>query len=199
MASWFTDIIFHRGAVYAVDHLSRIIEVDVHARPPVIKAVHHHLLWDHTRKYTQYLVESTSSDLYLLQRFYRCKCNHDRSRTTRFNIFKLNLHRGKGDQFITRPTMSKVPEGDTFFVGDVTTSMAVKSTGCIPTSIYFIDQNCCLPYPKCRYIVANYSTGDGTIRNIYKTNIVDREGMCQPPIWIVPQLHFAQSEKLLPF
>ncbi|CAM8988187.1 unnamed protein product [Rhodiola kirilowii] len=172
--SFFNDIIFHQGAAYLVDHLSKIIKVDVHSRPPVIKAVHH-LLGNTEEQHTTYLVESTSSDLYLLQRFYH---DHNRYMTSRFNIFKLKV---EGEQLIAKKK-SKGMKGDTFFIGD--TSMACKSNGCIPNAIYFEDY--LLYRPKCNYIVANYSIEDGAIRNVYEA------GFFAPrPIWIVPQQHFA--------
>ncbi|KAL9671113.1 hypothetical protein QQ045_008679 [Rhodiola kirilowii] len=196
--SLFNDIIFYQGAVYLVDRLCKIIKVDVHSRPPVIKAVHrlfgntkdkavHRLFGNTEEQHTPYLVESTSSDLYLLQRFYHRTCTytcpHICSRTSRFNIFKLKVH---GDKFIAKKK-SKGMKGDTFFIGD--TSMAIKSIGCIPNAIYFTDYYTCVPYPDRCYIVANYSIEDGALRSVYETKYVG----ARQPIWTVPQQHFAPT------
>ncbi|CAM8963808.1 unnamed protein product [Rhodiola kirilowii] len=182
-ASLFSDIVFYQGAVYAVSTICMVVKVDVRARPPILKVVHPLNRKTSFRK--TYLVESTSSDLYLLQRCFEKYSPGKESLTNGFNVLILKLHGEKGVLIDQNDTKSL--DGDTFFVGD-NTSIAIRANdGCMTNSIYFTDDLHDAGYFKASgpTDIGYYNVEDDTIRRFYKSNPAHKKGVHRP-IWIMP-------------
>ncbi|KAL9677685.1 hypothetical protein QQ045_005919 [Rhodiola kirilowii] len=182
-ASLFSDIVFYQGAVYAVSTICMVVKVDVRARPPILKVVHSLNRKTSFRK--TYLVESTSSDLYLLQRCFEKYSPGKESLTNGFNVLILKLHGEKGVLIDQNDTKSL--DGDTFFVGD-NTSIAIRANdGCMTNSIYFTDDLHDAGYFKASgpTDIGYYNVEDDTIRRFYKSNPAHKKGVHRP-IWIMP-------------
>ncbi|KAL9659792.1 hypothetical protein QQ045_024601 [Rhodiola kirilowii] len=180
MYDFFSDIILYKGAVYAVSSVCMVVRVDVQACPPVLKVVLFPLYQEASFQKT-YLVESTSSELYLLQRKYFNDL--DTSVTIKFKLDMLKVKGDKGE--LINLNGLKSLKGDTFFVGD-STSIAIQASGCVPNSIYFTDDN---HYQLIRLVdLGYYNIEDGIIRRYYEAKAGEVDAMSRP-FWIVPHQH----------
>uniref|UniRef100_A0A7N0T1G6 KIB1-4 beta-propeller domain-containing protein n=1 Tax=Kalanchoe fedtschenkoi TaxID=63787 RepID=A0A7N0T1G6_KALFE len=138
----YSDIIFHKGLVYAVNSRHGIVAFDVSIPPPrvirLLSNLERPISFD---SYNFYLVESSNMDLLLVERHREEEQNRDRpiKLTLRFKVYKLRT------DGLSRKITGKIEVGslndDALFIGDnMSFSFPVASfPGCEPDHIYFSD------------------------------------------------------------
>ncbi|XP_059631833.1 F-box protein At2g26160-like [Cornus florida] len=182
------DVIYYKGKVFAVDYWGGVLMIDVNSRGRASEAPQVKVIVPRIEVYAHRicLVESSSGDLYNVQRFHS-EIGYDlQHETSNFKVFKLLL----------QPNENGMPErievkslgGDAMFLGDShsTCISTSKFPGCQPNSIYYIDDFFnFIVYPP-------YGYRDNGIFNVENGNfgthyILDPSHMDMlPPIWILP-------------
>uniref|UniRef100_A0A7N1A1J3 KIB1-4 beta-propeller domain-containing protein n=1 Tax=Kalanchoe fedtschenkoi TaxID=63787 RepID=A0A7N1A1J3_KALFE len=132
----FEDFVFHKGLVYATDGRFMVVSIDINSHPPQIRILKGPEPFNlHEKWAANYIAESTSGDLYAFRRRLEL-----RGITTKiFKVLKLELHPESGD--LIRYDEVNTLNGDAIFVGEnySVSFEASKYGGCVPNSIYFID------------------------------------------------------------
>uniref|UniRef100_A0A7N0T6B0 F-box protein n=1 Tax=Kalanchoe fedtschenkoi TaxID=63787 RepID=A0A7N0T6B0_KALFE len=203
---YYTDILFYADNIYALAQNFQMVRLNIDLRPPQFKIVHQRV--EYAQGGMTYLVESSSSELFLLEKCLRflpvnrgdgSKDHEDvddeyvyprRWITKSFSVYKLKLDKSTGD--VMERIETKSLDGDAFFVGD-NASVSFPATcfpGCKSNCIYFTD---CYMYndynePFGSEDVMCYGVEDGSMETIYSLIPCHRRKMAQS-IWIMPQYH----------
>uniref|UniRef100_A0A7N0T6Y0 KIB1-4 beta-propeller domain-containing protein n=1 Tax=Kalanchoe fedtschenkoi TaxID=63787 RepID=A0A7N0T6Y0_KALFE len=207
---FYSDIMFYENKIYAVGQNFQMVRLIVHLRPPRFKIIHPGV--ESVKSNKTFFVESSSSELFLLQKHLRfLPVNQDireqamnqghrdgeeedyiyarRWTAKEFCVYKLKLdNTGAVVEIIETKSLN----GDAFFVGD-NESMSFSAT-CFPECktnyIYFTDNYIYDDYiePFGREDVMCYNVEDGSMKSIYSVIPRHRRNMSQP-IWIMPQYY----------
>ncbi|XP_059629222.1 putative F-box protein At3g25750 [Cornus florida] len=181
------DVTYYKGRIFAVDDKSRVLMIDVNRRAGESQAPQVEVIAPPTIVYSHqtYIVESSSGDLLVVQRF--LKVGDDSQHATKgFKVCKLLL-----DQFEQGWPMQvelKNLGGDTLFLGD-NHSICVSASkwpGCQPDSIYYTDDyiEILSQLPSGRRDIGIFNIEKGSFGTHY---ILDPSHKDMPPsIWIVP-------------
>uniref|UniRef100_A0A7N0UD39 KIB1-4 beta-propeller domain-containing protein n=1 Tax=Kalanchoe fedtschenkoi TaxID=63787 RepID=A0A7N0UD39_KALFE len=182
----FNDLVFHKGLVYATDCKFMVVSIDVNARPPQIRILKGPEPFNlHEKWASTYIAESTSGDLYAFRR--RREFDHI---TKIFKVLKLEFHPESGD--LIRHDEVSTLNGDAVFVGEnySVSFEASKFGGCVPNSIYFID-DCWIGDGRRSNEVEDsgiYNVGEKSVSRHYER---DENHRFKPPaIWVQPSPSF---------
>ncbi|XP_059629200.1 putative F-box protein At5g55150 [Cornus florida] len=136
----FYDVVYYKGLIFAVDFRVRVLMIDVNRKDGKSKAPQVKEIAPQTNADSQrtYLVESSSGDLLLVQRFLKVGDDLQHA-TSGFKVFKLLLEQFEQGQAMRVEV--KNLGGDTLFLGDNQSICvsACKWPGCQPDSIYYTD------------------------------------------------------------
>ncbi|XP_059646117.1 F-box protein At4g35733-like [Cornus florida] len=185
------DVIYYKGQIFAVDHWSQIIMVDLNKRvgeskAPQVKVIapRNEVAFERT-----YLVESSSGDLLFVQRFIGCDDDNDCQHTTsKFKVFKLLLE--QLEEGWPKQVELKSLGGDSLFLED-NHSICVSASkwpGCQPNSIYYSDDYIDIQFhPPSRHCdIDIFNVENGSFGTHYT---LDPSHKHMPPsIWIVPTM-----------
>ncbi|XP_059646209.1 putative F-box protein At5g55150 [Cornus florida] len=182
------DVIYYKGQILAADYFSGLIMVDLNRRVgesnlPQVKVIAPGTHQGGQRR--MYLVESSSEDLLLVERYLKYGDDSHHATTT-FKVFKMLLE--QPEKGSPKQVEVKSLGGDTLFLGDNHSICvpASKWPGCQPNSIYYtddyIDIRFYLPYG--RRDIGIFDIENGSFGTHY---ILDPSHKHMPPsIWIVP-------------
>ncbi|PSR93453.1 F-box protein [Actinidia chinensis var. chinensis] len=179
----FSDVIYHKGQVYAVNCWSELVKIDVsggvHKVMTKISSV---------CAQVTYLVESQEGDLLLVQRFWKSE-NNSHSKTIEFKVFKLVYPIGEAQ---TKWVEIKNIGDQALFLGD-NHSLAVSTSefpGCQSNCIYYTDQHHVIVPP---YVchgpdddLGVFYIENGKFQSQYLLDFSVKHML--PPIWFVPNL-----------
>uniref|UniRef100_A0A7N0UDA8 KIB1-4 beta-propeller domain-containing protein n=1 Tax=Kalanchoe fedtschenkoi TaxID=63787 RepID=A0A7N0UDA8_KALFE len=132
----FEDLVFHKGLVYATDARFMVVSIDINSQPPQMRILKGPEPFNlHEKWAANYIAESTSGDLYAIRR----RFEFEDMPTKIFKVLKLEFHPESGD--LIRYDEVNTLNGDAIFVGEnySVSFEASKFGGCLPNSIYFID------------------------------------------------------------
>ncbi|PSR93454.1 F-box protein [Actinidia chinensis var. chinensis] len=184
----FSDVVYHKGQVYAVNCWSELVKIDVASEVD-------HVVTKRSRVCAQvaYLVESQEGDLLLVQRFWKSidvdDENNSHSKTFKFKVFKLVYPVGEAQE---KWIEIKNIGGQALFLGD-NHSLAVSTSefsGCQSNCIYYTDQNHVISPPYvCHGLdddLGVFNLEDGKFQPHYIPDLSEKQMF--PPIWFVPNL-----------
>ncbi|XP_059431515.1 F-box protein At2g17036-like [Corylus avellana] len=180
----FSDVLYYKGQVLAIDHRSELISLDVNTNKKNVLAPQ-----DLEHAYQTYLVETSNGDLFLLRRFFDEDSLSEQipqSITGYFTVHKLVLDDESG-RVVERVEVKNIGD-DAFFVGD-NQSISISTSDfpyCQPNSIYYTDDYIFTrPYfPDGAIDMGIFNLKDRSIRLHYKPNPSHKYYM-PPPIWIL--------------
>ncbi|GFZ15353.1 hypothetical protein Acr_24g0015430 [Actinidia rufa] len=179
----FSDVIYHKGQVYAVNCWSELVKIDVSSGVHKVMTKISSVCAQVT-----YLVESQEGDLLLVQRFWKSE-NNSHSKTFEFKVFKLVYPIGEAQ---TKWVEIKNIGDQALFFGD-NHSLAVSTSkfpGCQSNCIYYTDQHHVIVPP---YVCHGpdddsgvFYIENGKFQSQYLLDFSVKHML--PPIWFVPNL-----------
>ncbi|XP_059629183.1 putative F-box protein At5g55150 isoform X2 [Cornus florida] len=193
------DVIYYRGQILAVDYWSGIIMVDLNRRAGESKVPQVEVIAPRTylgSERRMYLVESSSGDLLLVERFLKYGDDSQHS-TFKFKVFKMLLQ--QTEKGLAKRVEVKSLGGDSLFLGD-NHSICVSASkwpGCRPNSIYYTDDYIDILHhlPDGRRDVGIFNIENGSFGTHY---ILDPSHKHMPPsIWIVPTMSRNSAQNLI--
>jgi hypothetical protein len=185
----FSDVLYYKGQVLAIDHRGELISLDVNTNQKNILAPR-----DLEYAFGTYLVEISNGDLLLLRRFFETYLPGGQGMSDYFRVHKLVLDDESG-RVVERVEINNIGD-DALFVGD-NQSICISTSDfpdCKPNSIYYTDDYVIThPYiPDGPIDMGIFNLEDGSTKRHYKPNPAHKK--LPPPLFGFCRLYKLQGK-----